>query len=379
MATIEKHGKSYRYKIGYQDKQGNNKRYTKSGFSTKTEAKHAAEEMEAQMRHGSNLDKQDTIFSEYYKKWVEIYKKPNVGYSSMNRFNNIADVIDNYFPNAKLTEISKMDYQSFMNDYQKTRSTVTCKKTNSIIRSCIQDAIDDQIIYSDFTRKVTINGAPSKKRAVKFLSIDNFKKLINYADKNKSFNGITYYMVLTGAYTGLRFEEISGLTWDNVDFNKKEIHIKNIYDYQDTKKIVSRTKTPSSVRTIPMLPELSVILKQLKKEQAEWQLKNKYRDPENAVFKSTDRKIPTDTGCIKTLTTIQDEIGIPRKAQIATHGLRHTLASYLLSQGIQIKYVSELLGHKNTAITMRAYEHLLKEQNVEQQDKTLNALNELVK
>jgi len=379
MATIEKHGKSYRYKIGYQDKQGNNKRYTKSGFSTKTEAKHAAEEMEAQMRHGSNLDKQDTIFSEYYKKWVEIYKKPNVGYSSMNRFNNIADVIDNYFPNAKLTEISKMDYQSFMNDYQKTRSTVTCKKTNSIIRSCIQDAIDDQIIYSDFTRKVTINGAPSKKRAVKFLSIDNFKKLINYADKNKSFNGITYYMVLTGAYTGLRFEEIGGLTWDNVDFNKKKIHIKNIYDYQDTKKIVSRTKTPSSVRTIPMLPELSVILKQLKKEQAEWQLKNKYRDPENAVFKSIDCKIPTDTGCIKTLTTIQDEIGIPRKAQIATHGLRHTLASYLLSQGIQIKYVSELLGHKNTAITMRAYEHLLKEQNVEQQDKTLNALNELVK
>ncbi|MCM6843534.1 site-specific integrase, partial [Latilactobacillus curvatus] len=172
---------------------------------------------------------------------------------------------------------------------------------------------------------------------------------------------------------------IGGLTWDNVDFEKKEIYVKNIYDYQDTKKIVPRTKTPSSVRTIPLLPELSIILKQLKKEQAEWQLKNKYRDPENAVFKSSECKIPTDTGCIKTLILIQDEINIPRKQQIATHGLRHTLASYLLAKGVQIKYVSELLGHKNTAITMRAYEHLLKEQNIEQQGKTLNALNELSK
>jgi len=379
MATIEKRGKKFMYRINYKDSKGSYKRYTKGGFTSKTEARRAAEELESKLHHGSNLDKQDVTFSEYYKLWVEVYKKPNVGYSSMNRFNNIATVIDNYFPNSKITDISKMDYQSFMNNYQKKRSTTTCKKTNSIIRSCVQDAIDDQIIYSDFTRKVTINGAPSRKRAVKFLSIDNFKKLIDYADKNKSFNGITYYMILTGAYTGLRFEEIGGLTWDNVDFDNKEIHVKNIYDYQNTKKIVPRTKTPSSVRNVLILPELSIILKQLKKEQAEWQLKNKCRDPENAVFKSYDQKIPTDTGCIKTLTTIQDAISIPRKEQIATHGLRHTLASYLLSQGVQIKYVSELLGHKNTAITMKAYEHLLKEQNIEQQDKTISALNELSK
>lgn len=82
------------------------------------------------------------------------------------------------------------------------------------------------------------------------------------------------------------------------------------------------------------MPELSTILKQLKMEQSKWQLANKYRDPENTVFKSADHKIPSDTGCIKTLTLIQDEIGIPRKEQIATRGLRHTLASYLLSKGV---------------------------------------------
>lgn len=72
-------------------------------------------------------------------------------------------------------------------------------------------------------------------------------------------------------------------------------------------------------------------------------------------------KNPTDTNCIK---------------RIKTHS---SLLLLLFKDVPQIKYVSELLGHKNTAITMRAYEHLLKEQNIEQQGKTLTALNELSK
>lgn len=105
-----------------------------------------------------------------------------------------------------------------------------------------------------------------------------------------------------------------------------------------------------------------------------------YRNPENAVFRPTDLKVPSDAGCIKTLKYIQKQIGIDESDTIRTHGLRHTLASYLLSQGVQIKYVSELLGHANTSITtMKTYEHLLKEQNTEQENKAVLALNKLQK
>lgn len=379
MATIEKHGKTWRYRISYKDPEGNYQRISKPGFKTKSEAKIAAAEIEVSISKGANPILHDVTLSDYYRKWVEIYKEPNVGNVSMSRFNNIATVIDNYFPEKKIKDISKMDYQVFMNEYQSSRSTVTCKKTNSIIRSCIHDAIDDQIIYSDFTRKVTINGKSSRKKSKKYLSIKNFTKLIDYTNKNKSLNGITYYMVLTGAYTGLRFEEIGGLTWDSINFKNNKITIDKVYDYTYEKKIVPRTKTESSKRTIPMLPELAIILKQLKKVQVEWQLKSQYRDPENAVFRSTDLKIPSDAGCIKTLKYIQKQIGIDETETIRTHGLRHTLASYLLSQGVQIKYVSELLGHANTSITMKTYEHLLKEQNKEQENKAALALTKLKK
>lgn len=378
MASIQKRGKTWRYRVDFYSIDGKRKQISKSGFTTKKEASIAAAEVEYNLNHGQSGDKRNTIFGNYYREWVKVYKKPHVGKTSMNRFNNIATVIDNYFPEKKLTDISKMDYQKFMNDYMKNRSTLTCEKTNGIIHSCVQDAIDEQIIYSDFTRKVVINGHSKRKSHKKFLSVENFNKLIEYTDKNKSYNSITYYEILTGAYTGLRFEEISGLKWSAINFEDKTITVNSVYDYMDTGEIQQRTKSKTSKRVIPLLDELNIILKQLKFEQNEWLIsQNKYRNEQNAVFFSKDGKIPSDSGMIKSMKYVQTQVGIPTDEQIRPHGLRHTFASYLLSTGVQMKYVSQFLGHANTMITSRVYEHLLDEQNVEQTKKTMQAMKKL--
>jgi integrase len=267
-----------------------------------------------------------------------------------------------------------------MNDYMKTRSTLTCEKTNGIIRSCVQDAIDDQIIYSDFTRKVKISGTSKRKKSKKYLSISDFQKVIGYTNKHKSYNSITYYEVLTGAYTGLRFEEISGLRWSAIDFKSKTITVDSVYDYMDAGEIQQRTKSKTSKRVIPLLDELAVILKQLKMEQNEWLIsQSEIRNNDNIVFLSKNGKIPSDAGLIKSMKYIQTQVGIPTANQIRPHGLRHTFASYLLSTGVQMKYVSQFLGHANTMITSRVYEHLLEEQDKEQTDLTIQAMERLSK
>lgn len=69
-----------------------------------------------------------------------------------------------------------------------------------------------------------------------------------------------YYMILTGAYTGMRYEEIAGLTWNKIDFKKQRITIDQTYDYVDTKKIIPRTKTTSSKRVIQLMDPLKEIL-----------------------------------------------------------------------------------------------------------------------
>ncbi|MCO6541597.1 MAG: site-specific integrase [Lactobacillus sp.] len=379
MATFEKRGNTWRYKVFYYDEFNKRKYATASGFRTKKEAKIAANDAEYEIEHKkSMLSSKNITFFDYYKNWVKVYKEPNVGKSSMNRFNNIGNVvINNYFHNVKLKEISAIDYQNFMNDYEKTRSTLTISKTNSIIRSCVQNAINDQIIGSDFTKNVILKGAPSRKRAPKFLTINQFQKVISYAVQNKSLNNITYYMILTAAYSGMRYEEIAGLTWNKVNFKKNTITIDQIFDYVDTKKIVKRTKTDSSKRIIPLLEPLKEILQQLYKAQMEWLKSNNMYNLNNFVFLNHDLSVPSNVGCSKSLKYIQDQVEIPRTKQIRMHGLRHTFASYLISQDAQLKYVSEFLGHKNTNITMKAYEHLLKEKRDKENQKANNAFKNL--
>lgn len=151
MASFQKRGNFWRYRISYFDDDHNRKYLTQSGFKTKAKAKVAATEEEYKIYAKSgSLCNRNFTFHKYYTNWVEVFKKPNVGKSSMNRFKNIGNVINNYFPNTKIKDVTPIEYQRFMNDYSKIRSTLTISKTNSIIRSCVKDAINDQIVASNF-------------------------------------------------------------------------------------------------------------------------------------------------------------------------------------------------------------------------------------
>lgn len=61
--------------------------------------------------------------------------------------------------------------------------------------------------------------------------------------------------------------------------------------------------------------------------------------------------------------------------QITVHGLRHSHASYLLYKGVSVNYVSERLGHANTAITQLVYTHMLSEERSNEADKTVKILS----
>ncbi|WP_243198128.1 tyrosine-type recombinase/integrase [Weissella diestrammenae] len=75
------------------------------------------------------------------------------------------------------------------------------------------------------------------------------------------------------------------------------------------------------------------------------------------------------------MSTILSKINANQR--ITIHGLRHTHASYLLSQGIDIQYVSERLGHADVNITMSVYAHLLNKRRIEENDKTISLFNNL--
>lgn len=378
MAQIYKRNNSWSYRVTYKDISGKRKSISKSGFKTKKEAANSALEIEQKKKHNADFVRENYTFLEYFKDWLNLYKYGRHAEITEQRYRRIEKVIDQYFHDVKLKDITKSDYQKFINNYTanngKPLAHETISKTNSYIRACVNSAIDDQIIYSNFTNNIVIDGKKGKKETDKFLNTNDFLNLMKLAEETASFKSISRYLILAGGLTGARYSELLGLTWDDVDLKNNTIDINKTYDYNITHTF-KPTKTDSSVRVINISTNLSKCLSSLKSKQLEYQLAHNKRYKDNLVFRNFKGEIPSDSATNKMLKKLQSELSITNP--ITFHGLRHTHTSYLLSEGVDIFYISKRLGHKNISVTQRTYSHLLDSFKEKEVNKTLKALENI--
>jgi Site-specific recombinase XerD len=160
----------------------------------------------------------------------------------------------------RLVDVTKADYQHFLNEFGKTRTKVTVSKYNSFFRSMCEDAIAEQLIYTDFTRNTTIvAGKESKSPDEKFLEPDDYIKLIEVAKMHTSINDISSAEVYLVTQTGMRYEECAGLTWNDINFNKKVIRVNKAIE-NDTR----NQKLPKHLLVLGMLMLVVTALMYLK-------------------------------------------------------------------------------------------------------------------
>ena len=132
--------------------------------------------------------------------------------------------------------------------------------------------------------------------------------------------------------TGMRFEELANLTWDDVYLEKKLVKVQSKGEF--------RTKTFNSERSIPMTKPLYKLLKKLSVKKA------------NAVY-----PFPTpDGGKLEERRLLRVCKAIGKAAQISSrvyiHKFRHTFASHLVQRGVAIEAIQKLLGHASIIETM---------------------------
>ena len=151
--------------------------------------------------------------------------------------------------------------------------------------------------------------------------------------------------------TGLRIGEICALKWKNIDFEKREIKVRQtlqrIYDEKmnNTKIIIDTPKSKKSVRNIPISDKLYEILKPL----------NKKFNPEDFFLTGNAEKYIEPRNYQH---AFKDML---RKSKIKTiykfHTLRHTFSSNCIEVGMDVKSLSEILGHASVEITLDRYVH----------------------
>lgn len=153
-------------------------------------------------------------------------------------------------------------------------------------------------------------------------------------------------MILIAIYTGARFSEIAGLTWDDIDFDAKTITINKTWDYHSHQGFLP-TKTPHSVRTIRIN---STLLNELKH----------FDSNQRGQIFATEISTASNHQVNRRLKAYLKTAGID-KPSFHFHSLRHTHVAYLLSQGVDLYAISKRLGHANMSITSNVYAYFIDE------------------
>ena len=220
-------------------------------------------------------------------------------------------------------------------------SAKTVKDVKIALQTCLQKAVDEEIIQKNPVKKVQL--PKDEKKEMQTLSADDLGAFLQEAKDSGCYE--FYLLELT---TGLRLGEILALTWD--DFNEKEKTITVNKQVQRIGKdlIISTPKTESSNRTVILCDECVLNLAALKSRQR--------RVDTRLIFPSPVTNGVRDPASVtRKLHRMQDRARVPR---IRFHDLRHTFATLSIEQGQDIKTISHMLGHTDAGFTMNTYMHV---------------------
>lgn len=190
----------------------------------------------------------------------------------------------------------------------------TVHKYHANISKALKYAVEKNFIPYSVMGKVK---RPKKERFVgKFLNQSEAVALFEAVRDHKLELG-----VILGAYYGLRRSEIVGLKWDAIDFEANSITIEHTVTVatMDGKRITiadDTTKSKSSYRTLPFVPQFRAKLLELKAEQEQ------------------------------------------NKKLCGNSYNQESCANLLLASGVPLKQIQEWLGHSDFAITANTYAHL---------------------
>lgn len=357
----KKNKKSIVYKavVSYTDDSGKRRRKTKT-FKRKKDARDWGAQTELDIRKGLKIA--DNIsFSDYFKNWYETYKK-GVAAVTKNKYRAHLRAIAGYFKDTPIQDITRSDYQQFINWFGGNHAPATVQEILTSNRACVASALYDGIIKKDFTFRIQPTANANKKRKVDYPNSKEIKALATITKQNLDPIFTSRYMILTALYTGARLSEIQGLTWKDIDFLHGEISINK--SWNDVKKEFKPTKNESSNRTIKVSRSLLNIISQLKANKS------------TMVFLGGYGGVPTSNAVNKTLKKLLKQAGINRQG-FTFHGLRHAHVAYLIAHGVDIYAISKRLGHSNVSTTLNVYSYLVDEYQKKNDEKIVKITENL--
>ena len=295
--------------------------------------------------------------------WLENYIRPSVKVRTYERYKLIVEQhIKDKIGGVELSDLSPLILQPLItellqNGNKKTGKGLSASSVNAVI-SVMQGSLKTAHMLG-LTKEYMADKLKRPKLTEKPVECFTLaeQKQIEHAIRNGKKDKL--YGILLCLFSGLRIGELIALQWSDIDFVKGVLTVSKSCHDGKAGLIIDEPKTATSRRMIPLPKQLLPILRSVKK-----------RSDSSSVVSANGSTISVRS-YQRSFELLLKKLKIPHKG---FHSLRHTFATRAIECGMDVKTLSEILGHKNPTVTLNRYAHSL----IEHKKEMMNRLGKLL-
>ena len=338
-------------------------------YASRKEAELMLARHDVAMEDGTIVKPREMTLNEWLAYWMKNMYMPRAAETSVYGYINIIDRhIVPVLGKIKLQRLKPMHIQKYytklMDEYKLSPNSVI--KHHDLLNSALKAAVRQEYILKNPMEGVD---RPKKiKHEASIYTPEQLQALFQLVRGNRLETAVKL-----GAYLGLRREEICGLKWKDVDFEKQTLRICRAMTQVGSEIVVKDTKTNASQRRLYIPNSLLTALQEEHNRQAE----NKKRFGD--AWHNTGFVIVWEDGrpyrpnyISELFTKFLKKNSLPK---IVLHELRHTFASISNEAGVQEFNIGKALGHANVGTTKKIYTHLFDQEHTAAVDAVANMID----
>lgn len=322
-------------------------------FKTKQEAIRKKNEALRELEQGTLAMGPQRKLGEYLDDWIENVHKGKLRLSAYVKYKKLIK----YVTADRLGEVwlQKLTPELVQRFYRRLGERKLSTKTVNSVHGVLHLALDNAVRWGYVSRNVcdfvTLPRIVTQEAVV--LTASQAHVLLESVREHR----LEAVLMLT-VVTGMRRGEVLALRWSDIDFERQVLHVFHTVDYIPKYGYVEgepKTKAGKRKINLPLFIVEMLLEHKLKQDELRVSLGDKWENLD-LVFPDLKGGYFNPSYLLRMFKKVLGAAGLDN---MRFHDLRHSAATILLAKGVNVKIVSELLGHSDIVITLRTYGHLL--------------------